>query len=355
MEVTIKTAEKYERKAQTEQHSGMIAGHWREGAIRVYKTIPKCRRKRYDIDKRIENLYKKLEEDKAKLSDEMHTIEGPTLYIDEEVEAAENAVRGKELPAALNSLAHIYLGAKFTEIREGALNLSKESLISSLCLSKHIADDGRTVAKKHSASSSSDGDNDEYAVESNMIQLYTINLEIVAESRIRPALEIIIQEHQILEEDFHPFVKKSPIVPPGREVLIAKGLFFGYTRDFIAASHILVPQFEHWVRFHLKNHGIKTSNTDEKGVENENSLCALIQLPKAKEIFGEDLSYEFQAFFCDPRGINMRNELAHGLLDDKKAQAQSAIYAWWLMLRIVFDGILNEEVSAKQGGHKAKD
>ena len=57
--------------------------------------------------------------------------------------------------------------------------------------------------------------------------------------------------------------------------------------------------------------------------------------PKAEKIFGRDLSFELKALFCDSSGSNLRNELAHGLLDDEACQSSFAIYAWWLGLKIV--------------------
>ena len=54
-------------------------------------------------------------------------------------------------------------------------------------------------------------------------------------------------------------------------------------------------------------------------------------------MFGEDLSFEIRALFCDSFGPNLRNELAHGLLDDAACQSIYGIYAWWFGLRLVFN------------------
>ena len=91
------------------------------------------------------------------------------------------------------------------------------------------------------------------------------------------------------------------------------------------------------VRFHLKQAGATTTNLDSKGIENENGLATLMELPEADKIFGEDLAFEIRALFCDAFGPNLRNELAHGLLDDQACNSVSAIYAWWFCLRLVFN------------------
>jgi hypothetical protein len=45
-----------------------------------------------------------------------------------------------------------------------------------------------------------------------------------------------------------------------------------------------------------------------------------MELPEIETIFGKDLSFEIKALFCDPFGPNLRNELAHGLLDYEEAR-----------------------------------
>ena len=166
-------------------------------------------------------------------------------------------------------------------------------------------------------------------------------ISLVVQASIWPALEVLHLEHRLREADFVALARQSPIVPRGRELLFGKALFAGFDRDFITALHLLVPQIEHMVRCHLKQAGEKTTSLDSKGIETENGLSALMDLPKAEEIFGADLSFEIKTLFCDPFGSNLRNNLAHGLLDDEACQSTSAIYAWWFGLKLVFNAFWN--------------
>jgi hypothetical protein len=61
-----------------------------------------------------------------------------------------------------------------------------------------------------------------------------------------------------------------------------------------------------------------------------------MDLPKTVDIFGEDLAFELKSLFSDVVGPNLRNEVAHGLLDDEACEGVNAIYAWWFGFRIVF-------------------
>ena len=174
-----------------------------------------------------------------------------------------------------------------------------------------------------------------------MIRNHDIQIGIIVQGMIWPALEEMLLEHRLNEADFIRIAKQSSIVPIGRELLFGKALFAGYERDFAVAIHLLTPQIEHMVRFHLKQAGVQTTNLDNDGIEQENGLSSLMNLPQAEKIFGEDLSFEIKALFCDPFGPNLRNELAHGLLDDRKCWSVHAVYAWWLGLKLVFNTFFN--------------
>ena len=80
------------------------------------------------------------------------------------------------------------------------------------------------------------------------------------------------------------------------------------------------------VRISLKIAGVSTSHLDQDGIETENGLSALIDLPETTAIFREDHTYEIKALFCDHIGPNLRNNIAHGLLNDQEAHSVNAIY-----------------------------
>ena len=178
-------------------------------------------------------------------------------------------------------------------------------------------------------------------IRSTMVQDYSFYVDLAVQGYIRPAQELLLQEHRIRETDFIALADQSPIVPIGRELLFGKALFAGYNHDFITALHLLAPQIEDMVRFHLQQVQVKTTNLDRNGIETENSLNTLMELSETQEIFGEDLCFEIKALFCDSFGPNLRNELAHGLLDDKASQSSYAIYAWWLGMKLVFNTFWN--------------
>ena len=187
------------------------------------------------------------------------------------------------------------------------------------------------------------------------VENYRFHFRLAVQVYIWPAQEVLLLEHRLREVDFINLAKQSPIVPIGRERLFGKALFAGYDGDFVTALHILVPQIEHLVRYHLKQAGVQTTNLDINGIENETGLSALMDIPQAEEIFGEDLSFEIKALFCDSFGPNLRNELAHGLLYDRDFYSLEAIYAWWFGLKLVlntFWNVLHNDVEQSEQGEE---
>jgi hypothetical protein len=161
-------------------------------------------------------------------------------------------------------------------------------------------------------------------------------------------MEILLLEHRLTERDFVDLANESPLVPKDRIRIFGKALFAGYDKDFISAIHLLIPQIENMVRYQLKASGVKTTNHDVNGIENENSLGTLMDLSETETIFGESLTFELRALFCDALGPNLRNEIAHGLLDEAHCQSAYVIYAWWLGLKLVFNTFWNATRKTEQ-------
>jgi hypothetical protein len=336
--MTIKVAEGWVKEANTQQ-SNINAAHNYENAIHTYWKIPKSYRDVHNIDNLIAELRTKLNLANKNSISEMGTISTGEIDISELVENARNTVSNKNAIDALLTLANIYQGAKIQRFKESAEKSIREHPLSNLFSDIHLGKDGRVIAK--SPASNLGGAPDEAAVWAKMVQQYSMEINLAVQAKIWAALEIIRLEHRITEVDFYSVVRQSAVIPEGRERLIAKGLFAGYDNDFVTALHILIPQVEHLVRIYLKQAGVKTSTLDKNGIETENGLSTLMDNPEVDTIFGEDLAFEFKALLCDSFGANLRNELAHGLIEYEECYSINSIYAWWLILRIVFNAFLN--------------
>jgi hypothetical protein len=344
-EMTVAVAEGWVREAiarvSSDQPSYMVAASFYENAIQIYRSIPRSQRSIHQGDERIAELHRHMNDAGEKSLDELGSVKTPGVDISELVENARKSVAGKPVRDALFSFANIYQGARVDQIRTAADKILQQSIFRRLAGSTHLSRDGRVIAKQPAAGFNNVPASDDPALWAQMVHDYQILINIVVHGDIWPAHEVLLLEHRLREDDFIGLASQSPLVPRGRERLFGKALHAGYDRDFTVAMHLLAPQIEHMVRFHLKNAGVKTTNLDIDGIENENGLSTLMGLPETETVFGKDLSFEIKALFCDALGPNLRNELAHGLLDDDSFQSIHAIYAWWMGFRLVFNTFWN--------------
>jgi len=344
-EMTICRAEAFVKEAiartATVQPSNMAAASFYEKAIQILRTIPKVDRSALKVDERMAELHESLNEAGRLSLSEMSEIRSEEIEITQWMEAAKSSVSGKTQIDALKTFASLSRGMRISRMQDSAIKLLKQHPLSSLFGCTHMSRDGRVIAKTNGINFEDTLDEAHPNVQAMVMQNHAHCLSLIVRGNVLPALEILHLEHQIREVDFLSITKQSPLIPPGREVLFAKGLYSGYDYDYVTALHVLSPQIENLVRYHLKNVGAKTSTLDSSGIENENGLSTLVALPEMKTLFGADLTFEIKALFCDPLGANLRNELAHGLVDHNTCNSYHGVYAWWFTLKLVFTTFWN--------------
>lgn len=340
-EMTVLAAEMiakqgFARISSRSNPSHMVGMHFFEKSIQVYRTIPKAERPLYDVDKRVAYLYEQLANSGEMAIDEMSVITSESIDITEMVEEARDSVRDKSELESLSAFWKIHPGIRAGYIREVTEKQMRDNPLMSIFSSSHISGDGRVVAKTPGLSLSEiSSERDEAAIFSAMIKNYSIEIGFIVQGRVMPALQVIQLQHRFSEADFIEICNRAPIVPLGNEILLGKALFAGFESDFVSALHILVPQIENLVRVHLKRKGAKTTTLDAEGIQTENGLSTLVDLPEMVEVFGGNLTFEVKALFCSSQGPNIRNQLAHGLLTYEACHSYSSVYAWWLWVRII--------------------
>jgi hypothetical protein len=348
-DATVKVAETCVKESVS-QLSQVAAASLYEKAIQVYRTIPRADRGVHKVEERISELHSRMNEAGLASIGEMKIITSSNMDITELVAKSREAVSGKSTKDALFAFANIYPGVQVASVRVNAEKILKQSLMRQFFGGTYLSRDGRVIAKKPATGFGHGDTGDDQSLWAQMVHDYQILVNLVVEADIWPAHEVMIREHRLRESDFISLANRSPIVPAGRDRLFGKALCLGYEQDFVGALHLLVPQIEHMVRSHLKCAGGKTTNLDKESIENENGLSTLAELPEMVLVFGDDLTFEFKALFCSPFGPNLRNELAHGLLDYEDCHSHAAIYAWWFALRLVFKTFWNAGRSSSDSG-----
>lgn len=327
--------------SQSDDNSAnLISGIFLEKAIKEYRTIPKKERSAFNVDERIKELHKEMNGTNILAIAEMPIINGPSTDITELVNVYKQMVTGKSFPDVIKIFSNLTHLCDFESIRKNAKAQIKNSVFYHLCSATHLKNDGRVVSKTPGIRfGSSDSLESEKIIWHEMIGNYKIHVEITVKAVIIPALSIINYEHRISESSLYSLCSNSTIIPEGRLEYWSKGLFSGFDTDFSVSIHLLIPQIENLVRVCMKSAGIKTTTLDSDGIETENGLSTLLDNSEINKAIEPNLVLEFKALLTDSIGPNLRNEIAHGLLEVDGSMSIFAVYLWWLCLKLVINGI----------------
>lgn len=201
--------------------------------------------------------------------------------------------------------------------------------------------DGRTIAINKGIDIN-DPNSIEECKNDHAIKLLMTRINLTVESQVLPALDQINSEHVFTRDYLENLCEQAPIVPLNRQKLMGHALYAGFQKDYYTSTHVLCPQFEHMIRMILKDSGVKTSYIDSSNnIESENGLSTLMNSPELISLLGENLCFEIKTLFTDSKGFNLRNNIAHGLLDDAHAVTSGSVYAWFLILRMIIKSIEN--------------
>jgi hypothetical protein len=82
---------------------------------------------------------------------------------------------------------------------------------------------------------------------------------------------------------------------------------------------------------------VATLKLNREGHYEERDLNQLLAMPESKELLGENLHFTLTAILTSRFGDNLRNDLAHGLVEPNRFCSPISLYFWavvlWICLR----------------------
>ena len=113
--------------------------------------------------------------------------------------------------------------------------------------------------------------------------------------------------------------EKCPIIDNSRLEIIRQSMIMYEAGNFITMCHLLVPQIEDAFRklVDLSGEAIirPMANRNKKVGYTQRILDDILRDDVVRETFGEDMAFYFRLLLTDQRGMNIRNNLCHGLVD----------------------------------------
>lgn len=261
-----------------------------------------------------------------------------------------DAVRDKSFFEAIIVLIGSISGPKVDQLRQRATERSDDQLFMDLIATHERVDSRGRVVGRRPNRNADDPREVEAAIEADMFDEALRYQHIIVAAQIEPARFQIGLDHRVKEVDLLALLRYSPFVPANREILFAKGLRAGFLGEFIESSHLLTPQIENSIRELLNQRSVITSSLTSEGVQEDFDLRRLLSLAETREMLGDDLTFDLRGLLVERFGSNLRNRLAHGLLDQYEFYSFQAAYLWWTALRLCFLPILRPTASADTDG-----
>lgn len=244
------------------------------------------------------------------------------------------SVKGKSLEDALMTLAYFPHQISARTARESAERYKQESAVYRIACAVVFDPAGKIVNRDIPFATAS-----YYAV---------LTRNLFFQFVIGPAILQITSEHTVDIETLMPILEKSDFIPKDRLRTFAYALIAGLKFEYVSVAHILPPLIENAFRTVLSFMGVVTSRMNNKMIEEEQPLGWILCHPAIKEILGENLLFDLKTLLVKDRedkGLNLRNEMAHGLLRDEAYFQENeeysdmhthTMYLWWLALSLCF-------------------
>ena len=278
--------------------------HYVEKLYRFYK--------QFFLNEEAEALLKKLRELSKEADKEMKSISAgidvPKEKIDEYVQ---QILKG-------DNTEHIFFRiviANTPKIKEAKEELEYISKIAPLpfLMSKNLLDKkGRKVATIGPLVE--DPESHLVVQFSNTIRIGTIFLHFTFEEGAKQEL---FSTYEIMK-----FLRNSCIIEHDRFTVIQRGIEAYFKQEYLTAIHLIIPQFEEAIRNLVEMNG-GSILVERDGIFNLKTFDHLLGDEIIKEVFGEDMALYFRVLFTDKRGWNLRNSVAHGLLDTSHFNKQN--------------------------------
>lgn len=319
-----------EAKRRSDSH--MVARDFLGNAYNAYRTVPRHLRTPR-TQKRMRRLPKRIREEGELSLGEYQMISGGPVDMTAVVERAEALA---DEPNFLDALAAWFASApleRFAEARAYAEQASRDHGLLDIFETTTVSEDARKI---HSTAEERLRSGIPGKLWARMVKNYTLKATLVGRGHIWPAMRRFSTIHRLHLRDFEVIVAASSFIPAERKSLYARALHHGYYERLTESLFILAPTLEACVRNALQACGIETRNVRRDDTEIEPGLSALMELPGVDEALGEDLAWNIRALFCGPTGPNLRNRIAHGLLDESESKDDIALFAWWFAFRLAF-------------------
>jgi len=272
----------------------MVASSVLQSAVNAYRKAglrDECQRLQVVMQERI-----------AQSRDHMGVIETEQEISREDMEAFLDTVVADDLGSTFARIASEFLPRR-REIEDQIRHMREEAPIQAEIPITIMADD-------HVAARLGSVDDDPFG----RLVWQTDNSFEFSRPWLQTSLSRTIETYEPLPEHFVSWTNRLGIFDD--LTFLIEGVRAWYADDLVAAVHIIVPQVERGLRSIMAKLGKPVTKPHGKvaDVGVAIGMGDILYTSDLTQALGPDLSLYFLALYADPRGKNLRNRVAHGLI-----------------------------------------
>lgn len=157
-------------------------------------------------------------------------------------------------------------------------------------------------------SSATQGEGEKDAVE------YFRTMAPITASAKHPSMIKNIEDNVVGKETVLDIIDHCPAFYPPKKFLIEKALEAYYAADYVVFMHLIIPQIECACRNYVNAKGEGTFNVKDSAMGYSFlTFEGVLRKKCITDIENGDLSYHLRAVFTDNHGLNLRNDVMHGM------------------------------------------
>jgi hypothetical protein len=262
-------------------------------------------------------------EAKNELQVHEHTFEIPR----EKIEAFVDAVSGDSLSDGMKKVALACLIREQSTV-DSMLEEAKQAAFFSHIPITIMRDDGFSGASIGSVERDPEGRKIYHASRAMGMSAPWVNMAFAG----------LREKHSLSLETFTEWLAGCQLFTPARSALVQEGLAAWFAGDPVRTIHVLVPQVEAAMReLLIRLGGAVTQPARYGGGTTVMGMGAILEHERIQQGVPADIIFHLRVLYTDLRGLNIRNEFAHGLASPELFDRGLAN---WVVHSIVLLGLL---------------
>ena len=215
---------------------------------------------------------------------------------------------------------------------ENTKELMKDYPLGSLFGKALMDEKGKIISK---ISAVSQDDIAQSKIRANVADNMRFNF-LISGSVIKAGVYVLNEKFFLRKKDLDELLRSNPFITEHRYHQYRDGIWSGLCQRWVEALYVLTPLLENSLRDLMQKFGYPTVKINADGTQEEKDLNSLIYSSEFETLFGSDTAFQLQVLLTDVNGINLRNNVAHGLVTDGMAYSQYSAFLWGQVVNLCF-------------------